>query len=130
MADQEAVGPPPLLERLSLLCRAVLPDCSVIVHGSLALGGYAPGKSDLDLLVLSDATTDGLVEAVQGEWQHDPMNLDLRVVAYEVAAAPTRTPRMRLYVGVHNGQWQVERDIDEPDLVVEFSVCGRSATRS
>ncbi len=95
----------------------------MIVHGSLALGGYTPGTSDLDLLVLSDMATDRLAEAVQGEWRNDPMNLDLRVVAYDVAAAPTRTPRMRLYVGVHNGQWQVERNIDELDLVVEFSVC-------
>ena len=123
MVHENAAGAPPLLERLTSLCRAVLPDCSVIVHGSLALGDYTPDKSDLDLLVLSDTATDGLVEAVQAEWKHDPTNLDLRVVAYDVAAAPTRTPRMRLYVGVHNGQWEVERDIDEPDLVVEFSVC-------
>src|SRR5215207_3704851 len=124
MFDENAAGvPPPLLERLTVLCRVALPDSSVIVHGSLALGGYSSDTSDLDLLVLSDAPTDGFVEAVQAEWTHHPMNLDLRVVARDVAAAPSRMPRMRLYVGVHNGQSEVARDIGEPDLVVEFSVC-------
>ena len=93
------------------------------MHGSLALGGYSPDTSDLDLLVLSDMAIDGLVEAVQVQWKHDRTNVDLRVVAYDVAAVPTRTPRMRLYIGVRNGQWEVERDINEPDLVVEFSLC-------
>ena len=123
MVNEIAAGAPPLLERLTVLCRAALPDCTVIVHGSLALGDYIPDKSDFDLLVLSDKATDDLVEALQAEWKHDPTAFDLRLVAYEVAAAPTRTPRMRLYVGVHNGQWEIERDIAEPDLVVEFSVC-------
>lgn len=123
MVYENAVVAPPLLDRLTDLCRAALPDSTIIVHGSFALGDYLPGKSDLDLLVLSDAPTDGLVEAVQAEWKHNPTNLDLRVVAYDVAATPTRTPRMRLYVGVHDGQWEVEQDIEEPDLVVEFSVC-------
>ena len=103
---------------------AALPESTIIVHGSLAFGDYVPGKSDLDLLVLSDAPTDGLVEAVQAEWKLDPTNLDLRVVAYDVAATPTRTPRMRLYIGVHDGEWEVERDIDEADLVVEFPMNG------
>ena len=54
----------------------------------------------------------------------DPTNLDLRVVTYEVAARPTRTPRMTLYVSLtkEHGLY-VERDKEESDLVVEFSVC-------
>ncbi len=123
MVHENAALAPPLLDRLTGLFRDALPDSTIIVHGSLALGDYTQGKSDLDLLVLSDTATDGLVEAVRAEWNHQPTNLDLRVVAYDVAAAPTRTPPMRLYVGVHNGQWEVEQDLDEPDLVVEFSVC-------
>src|SRR5215208_1791301 len=67
-------------DRLSDTCRAVLNDATVIVHGSLALGDFRPGKSDVDLLVISDAPTD----------EHG------------------------LYV---------ERDKDESDLVIEFSVC-------
>ena len=123
MVHANAAVAPPLLDRLTGLCRAALPESTIIVHGSVALGDYVPGKSDLDLVVLSDAPTDGLVEAVQAEWKLDPTNLDLRVVAYDVAATPTRTPRMRLYIGVHDGEWEVERDIDEADLVVEFSMC-------
>ena len=106
MVDETAAGAPPLLERLAVLCRTALPDSTVLVHGSLALGDYTPGKSDLDILVLSDTATDELVEAVETEWNDHPTNLDLR-----------------LYFGVHDRQWEVERYIDEPDLVVEFSVC-------
>ena len=123
MVSQNAGVAPPLLQRLIAICRAALPDSTIIVHGSLAVGEYIPGKSDLDILVLSDAPTDGLVEAIQADWEHHPTNLDLRVVTYNVAATPTPIPRMHLYVGVHNGQWEIERDVDEPDLVVEFSVC-------
>lgn len=123
MVHENAAVAPPLLDRLIGLCRSTLADSTIIVHGSLALGDYLPGKSDLDLLVLSDAPTDGLLEAVEAEWKQHPTNVDLRVVAYDVAATPTRAPRLRLYVGIHDGQWEVERDIDEPDLVVEFSVC-------
>ena len=54
-----------LLDRLVAGCTSVLPDATVVVTGSLALGDYRPGKSDVDLLVLSDAPTDGLVEAVK-----------------------------------------------------------------
>jgi predicted nucleotidyltransferase len=37
----------------------------MIVSGSLALGDYQLGESDVDLLVLSDRPSDGLVEAVE-----------------------------------------------------------------
>lgn len=113
-----------LVERLAPACRAVLPDATLIVHGSLALGDFRPGKSDVDLLVLSDAPTEGLVEAVEREWSAVPSNLDLRVVRYAVAAAPTRAPHMALYVSItdEHGVY-VERDRDEPDLVIDFSVC-------
>lgn len=123
MVHESAGAAPRLLNGLIDLCRVELPDSAVIVHGSLALGGYVPGQSDLDLLVLSDAPADGLVEAIRAQWTRYRMNLDLRVVAHHVAAKPTRAPRMRLYAGVHDGHWEIERDIDEPDLVVEFSVC-------
>jgi predicted nucleotidyltransferase len=40
-----------LVERISDACAALLPDATVIVHGSLALGDFQPGRSDIDLLV-------------------------------------------------------------------------------
>jgi hypothetical protein len=83
-----------LKERLIAACTRVLPDATVIVHGSLALGDFQPGKSDVDLLVLSDAPADGLAEAVERGWKQQPGNFNLRVVRYAVAAAPTRRPRM------------------------------------
>jgi Nucleotidyltransferase domain len=60
------------------------------VHGSLALGAYQPGKSDVDLLVLSDAPTEGLVGAVEPAWseeQEEQGEFDLRVVRYAAAAS-------------------------------------------
>jgi hypothetical protein len=113
-----------LVERLSAACRAVLSDATVIFHGSLALGDFRPGKSDVDLLVLSDLPTTGLVQAVEREWAVSPINLDLRVVTYAVAAAPTRTPHMALYISLtqKHGLY-VERDQYERDLVIELSVC-------
>jgi hypothetical protein len=93
-----------LLDRLIAACTSVLPDATVIVHGSLALGDYVPGKSDVDLLVLSDAPADALVVAAERAWKQEPGNFDLRVVRYAVAAAPTRTPRMALGVGAHGDQ--------------------------
>jgi len=113
-----------LVERLSGACVAVLPDATVVLHGSLALGDFRPGSSDVDLLVISDEPTDGLVAAVEREWKEDPTNLDLRVVTYAVAAKPTRAPNMKLYVSLTAEQGlYVERERDEPDLVIEFSVC-------
>jgi hypothetical protein len=113
-----------VVERLSTACTTALPDATVIIHGSLALGDFQPEKSDVDLLVLSDASTAELVESVEREWVLQPISLDLRVITYAVAAAPTRAPHMALYISLtqEHGLY-VERDHDEPDLVVELSVC-------
>lgn len=112
-----------LLDRLRWASTSVLLDATVIVLGSLALGDYEPGKSDVDLLLLSDGSTDRLAEAVRRAWNQERGDFDLRVVRYAVAAAPTRTPHMALYIGAHGAEFEVEREADEPDLVVEFSVC-------
>jgi hypothetical protein len=45
-------------------------------------------------MVFSDLPTFGLVEAVEREWERAPVNLDLRVVRYAVAAAPTRASEL------------------------------------
>jgi hypothetical protein len=118
-----------LKERLIAACMSVLPDATVVVHGSLALGDFQPGKSDVDLLVLSDAPTEGLAEAVEREWKQEPGNFDLRVVRYAVAAAPTRRPHIALSLAAHGDAVEVEREKEEADLVIEFSLCrqlGRS----
>lgn len=45
----------PLLERFTADVRRVLPLLSLWAHGSLALGDYQPGRSDLDLVALIEA---------------------------------------------------------------------------
>jgi hypothetical protein len=111
-------------ERFVGVARGALADAAIIVHGSLALGDFSEEESDIDLLVLSDASTHGLVEALEAEWSRNPVKFDLRVVSYSAAARPTRTPRMRLYVAWHGTDGlEVKEDTEEPDLVVDFSVC-------
>jgi hypothetical protein len=107
----------------------------VILHGSLTLGDYVPGRSDVDLLVVvDDPVTDtqfaALTAAANEKRSQAPARADLRVVLRRVAAAPTPLPPMEAYVhigpsGVHGER----RHPGERDLVVEFSMCrahGRS----
>ena len=118
-----------LVDRLAAACSHILPDATVIVTGSLALGDYRPGESDVDLLVLSDAPTDGLLEAVEQAWSQEPCEFDLRVTRYAVAAAPTRRPQLALGISAYADRIEVTRETEEPELVVEFSICrqlGRS----
>jgi GNAT superfamily N-acetyltransferase len=118
-----------LVDRLVAACSQLLPDATVIVSGSLALGDYQPGESDVDLLVLSDGATDGLVEAVEHAWSEERGEFDVRVVRYAVAARPTRRPQLALGVSAYADGIKVTRDTEGADLVVWFSVCrqlGRS----
>jgi len=122
------VGDVPV-DRLVAACSRVLPDATVIVSGSLALGAYRPGESDVDLLVLSDAPSDGLVEAVEQAWIEERGEFDIRVVPYAVAARPTRRPQLALGISAYADGIKVTRDAEDEDLVVWFSVCrqlGRS----
>jgi hypothetical protein len=111
-----------LVDSLVAACSQVLPDATVIVTESLALGGYQPGESDADLLVLSDAATDRLVEAVRQAWSQERGEFDVRVVRYAVAARPTRRPQLALGISAYADGIEVTRDTEEPDLVVWFSV--------
>jgi hypothetical protein len=118
-----------LAERLVAACSEVLPDATVMVSGSLALGDFRPGESDVDLLVVSDAPTDGLVEAIQQAWAEDAEEFDLRVVRYAVAAQPTRRPHVALGISAYADGLKVTQDTEDEDLVVWFSLCrqlGRS----
>ena len=58
-----------LVNRLVAACGRALPDATVIVSGSLALGDYQPGESDVDLLVLSDAAPMG-----SWKWSSTPLS--------------------------------------------------------
>jgi hypothetical protein len=87
----------------------------VILHGSLTLDDYIPGRSDIDLLVvvdgpLSDAQVAALTEAVARQRPRAPGRVDLRVVTRRVAASPTPAPPMEAYLEITPGSGlQVER---------------------
>ncbi len=119
-------------ERFAAACSGVLGKRlgSVILHGSLVLGGYTPGMSDIDLLAIVDAplsprVSTALVDATVAELANAPCRVDLRVVTASVAAAPPEVPPMELHVGLDScGRPEVvARDPGEPDLIVEFSLC-------
>jgi predicted nucleotidyltransferase len=111
---------------------------AAILHGSLTLGDYVPGRSDIDLLVVvedspSDAALGALVDAARSARRRAGTRVDLRVVSRSVAAAATPTPPMEAYVelrpGAEPGVHVETRVPVERDLVVELSVCrahGRS----
>lgn len=104
---------------------------SVILHGSLAAGGFRPGRSDIDLLVvvgrsLTDAQAGALEQLVRQADLGDAAGFDLHVVTAEVAASPTPAPALELQVGRYDGssaEFEVERRVDAaPDLLAELSM--------
>ena len=127
-------------EALAHACAAALGDtvAGVILHGSLTLGDYLPGHSDVDLLVvvddpLTDPRLDALTEIATAHRALAPGRVDLRVVTRQVAGAPTPAPPMELYIETTPGSgselYVDGRHPGERDLVVEFSMCrahGRS----
>jgi hypothetical protein len=127
-------------ETLANSCAGALGEtvAGVILHGSLTLDDYVPGRSDVDLLIvvddpLSDAQLDVLTETAATQLPAAPGRVDLRVVTRQVAASPSPAPPMEAYIEITPGSasgLQVERrHPGERDLVVEFSMCrahGRS----
>jgi hypothetical protein len=109
----------------------------VILHGSLTLGDYVPGRSDVDLLVvidepLGDARLAALTEAMASRRVEAPGLVDLRVVTRQVAASPTPAPPLEAYLRLTPSSGvrvEERRHPAERDLAVELSVCrahGRS----
>jgi Nucleotidyltransferase domain/Domain of unknown function (DUF4111) len=118
-------------ERLAGRCANALGDqvVAVILHGSLTLGDFTPGRSDIDLLIvvdrpLADEDIGALREAVDPLPDEPPSRVDLRVVTREVASSPTPAPAMEAYLSLLPGQPAVveSRVAAEPDLVVEFAM--------
>jgi predicted nucleotidyltransferase len=127
-------------ERLAAACSRALGNVveGVVLHGSLAVGGFAPGRSDIDLLVivarqLADAEAVALTDALAAGATEAPVRVDLRIVTRDVAASPTPTPPVELAIEMRPGRdrpFRVERrHPGERDLAVELSLCraiGRS----
>jgi predicted nucleotidyltransferase len=100
---------------------------SVVLHGSLAAGGFRSGRSDLDLLVVvEDALTDEQVEELEAAVRRadlgDAAGVDLHVVTAVVAGAPTPDPVLELYVGRSSQEVEITRRTRDPDLVAELSM--------
>jgi predicted nucleotidyltransferase len=126
-------------EALARACAASIGRAvaGVVLHGSLTLGDYLPGRSDLDLLVVvdeppSDAQLAALTEAMASYRAKAPGPVDLRLVTRQVAASPTPAPPMEAYLRRTPGsgvRLEERRHPGERDLAVELSVCranGRS----
>jgi predicted nucleotidyltransferase len=110
---------------------------AAVLHGSLTLGDYLPGRSDIDLLlIVADPLTDShvadLAKAVCQQQPRAPFRVDLRVVTHTAARVPTPLPPMEAHVWIRGPERRVHiegRHRGERDLAVEFSVCrahGRS----
>jgi predicted nucleotidyltransferase len=126
-------------EELARACAGALGEtvAGVILHGSLTLGAYLPGRSDVDLLVvvqdpLTDAQLAALTEALAGHRPQAPGPVDLRLVTRQVAASPTPAPPLEAYLRLtltSGVRLEERRHPGERDLAVELSVCrahGRS----
>ncbi|HEX6148183.1 aminoglycoside adenylyltransferase domain-containing protein [Nocardioides sp.] len=103
---------------------------SAILHGSLTMDDFRPGKSDLDLLLvvergLTATQADALVEAVRGADLGPAAGVDLLVVTRRTAESPADSPGRELMVGHWPGsgeELEVEgRDGCVPDLWPELS---------
>ena len=130
-AEWSLRGATAFAENLAASCTDALGDrlIAVILHGSLTLDDFRPGRSDIDLLVVVDRLlTDGeigaLKSAVKSIAQEAPCRVDLRVVTLEVAANPTPAPAMEAYFELRPGlPANVETRVQgEPDLTIEFSM--------
>jgi hypothetical protein len=78
---------------------------SVILHGSLAVGDYIPGRSDIDLLAIVDrplgrARAQALTRGLIAEQAGAPGRVDFRVATAAVTARPSAAAPMELYVGL------------------------------
>ena len=126
-------------DELAYACAGALGKtvAGVILHGSLTLDDYVPGRSDLDLLVVIDdplgnARLAALVEAMASRRAAAPGPVDLRLVTRQVAASPTPVPPMEAYLRLTPSsgvRLEERRNPAERDLAVELSVCrahGRS----
>ena len=136
MADEDEQRALSAADRLADLCVDVVgPGLrSVVLHGSLAAGGFRPGRSDIDLLAvvdgsLSDPQAAAIEQGVRTGDAGPADRVDLHVVTSESAGHPTRTPALELQVGRYGDEVEVARRVTDADLLAELSMA-RSTGRS
>ena len=124
------------LEALTAEVAAVVGDrlVGVYAHGSLLLGGYLPDRSDIDVVVvvedaLTAAEQDDLASRLQEESLPCPaVGLELSIVTWASAAAPTARPAFELHVTTAPEDRKVVDGHGHPgelDLVLHYAVCRR-----
>jgi hypothetical protein len=117
-------------EELASSCAAALGDAVVaaILHGSLTLGDFVPGRSDIDLLVIvREPLADAQLAAVP--LPDPPARVDLRFVTMASAASPAPVLDAGFELRPGKPPELEARAVAEPDVAVELSVArahGRS----
>jgi nucleotidyltransferase-like protein len=124
-------------EALAHSCARALREtvAGVILHGSLTLADYLPGRSDVDLLVVDDPLTDAqvaaLTEAAVAHRRQAPGRVDLRVVPAELIGevpaewALGRDPTRRVVRDtLHRRRGDPTRSIDPAQVARLLAVVG------
>ncbi|WP_165367822.1 aminoglycoside adenylyltransferase domain-containing protein [Phytoactinopolyspora endophytica] len=104
----------------------------VYLHGSAALGGYDPRRSDVDILVVSKGPLTATQQSAAGERLAQEClpcpahGLELSVVTLPITQHPTAQPAFELHVTTAPEDTKIVdgRDHDgDPDLILHFAVC-------
>ena len=100
------------------------------LHGSASLGGFVPGRSDVDLLVVVDHEPDdveGLADLLIEHSSPCPgRGVELSVVTREAAGAVTEPCPFIVHVATDSSASRVVRGATtdgDPDLLMHYAVC-------
>jgi hypothetical protein len=106
---------------------------AVYLHGSAVLGGWAPDRSDVDILLVASDEIGGerlerVGRALAGTLAACPgrKGLESSVVAAGAAAAPRAPWPFLLHVATEDGGPKIVRGADSPgdrDLLMHYAVC-------
>ncbi|MDJ0769563.1 MAG: DUF4111 domain-containing protein [Ilumatobacter sp.] len=119
-------------ERLADVVGAYAPVTGAYVHGSAALGGFVPGRSDVDILIVVDAWPAGRTDAdrlgeelVEAASPSPGRGVELTVVTVEQAGSVRRPPPFVVHVATEPTDERVvfgEAGDGDPDLVMHYAV--------
>ena len=110
-------------ECVARVCRGRIPELvGVYVHGSAALGGFAPA-SDLDVLVIADSEADwpALGEQLLSDCPDD-RPLELSVVSAGAAHRPSSPWPYHLHVNSGESRFGLGAGRGDPDLIAHYAV--------
>lgn len=106
---------------------------ATVVHGSATLGGWAPGASDLDLLLVCGTAIehphlDGFAGDVVGIAATHALTIELSVITHDLASAPRPPWPFLLHVNAPAGFASSPRVVfdngtGDPDLLMHIAVC-------